>query len=86
MWAIITTGWQVALLAEGVDRNHDFQSYFPEVFQVALLAEGVDRNDLSEVYTLPVIVALLAEGVDRNSSNRIAASIRPSRPPRGGRG
>ncbi len=33
----------VALLAEGVDRNHDyFTSCLP--YPVALLAEGVDRN------------------------------------------
>ena len=35
----------VALLAEGVDRNHSIQT-FPTESRVALLAEGVDRNFL----------------------------------------
>ena len=34
----------VALLAEGVDRNHNLLDALTELFQVALLAEGVDRN------------------------------------------
>ena len=34
----------VALLAEGVDRNHSETEITPEMFDVALLAEGVDRN------------------------------------------
>ena len=34
---------QVALLAEGVDRNHEALVFVPRK-QVALLAEGVDRN------------------------------------------
>ena len=56
----------VALLAEGVDRNHvcEHLYYVPE--RVALLAEGVDRNLEAEGYEGITPVALLAEGVDRN--------------------
>ena len=71
----------VALLAEGVDRN-----YLPSCHHwshcVALLAEGVDRN-LADCYLICTImsVALLAEGVDRNSEiafSRAAAPVSPS--------
>ena len=56
----------VALLAEGVDRNHQKLAPFVPA-EVALLAEGVDRNILTlRKRTQPLIVALLAEGVDRN--------------------
>ena len=34
----------VALLAEGVDRNHEWKERGKSVKTVALLAEGVDRN------------------------------------------
>ena len=37
---------EVALLAEGVDRNC-FPQFFRLLALVALLAEGVDRNQLS---------------------------------------
>ena len=37
----------VALLAEGVDRNHKYLSPFNPAEDVALLAEGVDRNMLT---------------------------------------
>ena len=40
-------GEQVALLAEGVDRNTDGSSEKLDNLIVALLAEGVDRNMLS---------------------------------------
>ena len=44
--ASVSQSW-VALLAEGVDRNH--RAHFAMLFNaVALLAEGVDRN-LSEL-------------------------------------
>ena len=57
---------QVALLAEGVDRN-GYEVNIAKLEQVALLAEGVDRNSFSFLKS-PVCssVALLAEGVDRN--------------------
>ena len=58
--------WIVALLAEGVDRNHQ-ERLQRVLYPVALLAEGVDRN--CRWYLLPqggAGVALLAEGVDRN--------------------
>ena len=35
---------QVALLAEGVDRNNAGADKYNSVLEVALLAEGVDRN------------------------------------------
>ena len=39
----ISTGYLVALLAEGVDRNYIVPTHILDE-QVALLAEGVDRN------------------------------------------
>ena len=56
---------EVALLAEGVDRNHLPGKRMPRP-GVALLAEGVDRNKDRRKFRLLVRVALLAEGVDRN--------------------
>ena len=60
-------GIEVALLAEGVDRNDTETGYMSEAMPVALLAEGVDRN-FALLWLLLVMmpVALLAEGVDRN--------------------
>ncbi len=58
---------QVALLAEGVDRNHDVEIIAIPV-HVALLAEGVDRNESLLIGMVMPDVALLAEGVDRNMS------------------
>ena len=75
----------VALLAEGVDRNH-WKDGVSSMSSVALLAEGVDRNEVFAPLVSVVVVALLAEGVDRN---RAAGRDEPtgySRPPRGGRG
>ena len=58
----------VALLAEGVDRNHPAAGKVINR-RVALLAEGVDRNRLYCWFSRrSSYVALLAEGVDRNSS------------------
>ena len=57
----------VALLAEGVDRNIPVCKAQLDLGPVALLAEGVDRNLCSKHYKKScTIVALLAEGVDRN--------------------
>ena len=57
----------VALLAEGVDRNFCPSSRRWPCCLVALLAEGVDRNfALGGDLLRGVGVALLAEGVDRN--------------------
>ena len=55
----------VALLAEGVDRNHAGRSA-EKLEDVALLAEGVDRNIIGVDAGKALLVALLAEGVDRN--------------------
>ena len=57
---------QVALLAEGVDRN-SLVICHSTVATVALLAEGVDRNASRTCGAIVCIVALLAEGVDRNN-------------------
>ena len=49
-WIEIWYSWrylpcsEVALLAEGVDRNHYHRRRLVGVVEVALLAEGVDRN------------------------------------------
>ena len=75
----------VALLAEGVDRN-DSPIYDKAEKNVALLAEGVDRNRLSGLMIMFLRVALLAEGVDRNSHHATREATTVSRPPRGGRG
>ena len=56
----------VALLAEGVDRNSSWVPLQPRKNRVALLAEGVDRNSSSMPGCAWMVVALLAEGVDRN--------------------
>ena len=57
----------VALLAEGVDRNHQVHVLPRHQAVVALLAEGVDRNHFAPDARPPKRkVALLAEGVDRN--------------------
>ena len=62
----------VALLAEGVDRNHNSPGRMC-VNQVALLAEGVDRNKDCEGELLQdENVALLAEGVDRNQKPKLS--------------
>ena len=59
---------QVALLAEGVDRNKVSFGGNIAVPTVALLAEGVDRNfGVQQGEMLGCKVALLAEGVDRNN-------------------
>ena len=58
---------QVALLAEGVDRN-GYEVNIAKLEQVALLAEGVDRNIEDPAEREELVVALLAEGVDRNWS------------------
>ncbi len=55
----------VALLAEGVDRNNNAMGT-AETKMVALLAEGVDRNLYGFEAVVIFQVALLAEGVDRN--------------------
>ena len=76
----------VALLAEGVDRNPFVESDV-SAYRVALLAEGVDRNLNLDITGLqPVPVALLAEGVDRNHVHAHGHGELFGRPPRGGRG
>ena len=75
----------VALLAEGVDRN--FSGGTGEASaRVALLAEGVDRNVTDHRDEMGKTVALLAEGVDRNTEKCYDGKAFFGRPPRGGRG
>ena len=45
----------VALLAEGVDRNHTFLALSSRRMLVALLAEGVDRNTLNSTNAKAVV-------------------------------
>ena len=79
-------GLQVALLAEGVDRNMNKTTRCMPVYSVALLAEGVDRNNGKKDQYRGTLVALLAEGVDRNWAEPVEYTTPKSRPPRGGRG
>ena len=76
----------VALLAEGVDRNSFAEVEQVMNLQVALLAEGVDRNQQATVEGTASKVALLAEGVDRNWPLAMLSLLWAGRPPRGGRG
>ena len=77
---------RVALLTEGVDRNHFAPDARPPK-RVALLTEGVDRNvELVELPDYTADVALLTEGVDRNSGIMTALDMVWGRPPHGGRG
>ena len=76
----------VALLAEGVDRNIQKNEIGKISVSVALLAEGVDRNS-GQFFQLGFgHVALLAEGVDRNTFSGTQNIRLLCRPPRGGRG
>ena len=75
----------VALLAEGVDRNHTV-CRCRCLRGVALLAEGVDRNTSIHCGFHDFPVALLAEGVDRNTGRQPPILRAARRPPRGGRG
>ena len=78
---------EVALLAEGVDRNGKEARPMATAGDVALLAEGVDRNLLLGISSGRLeIVALLAEGVDRNMMQPLVSMVSAGRPPRGGRG
>ena len=76
----------VALLAEGVDRNTWLLLGLVALYCVALLAEGVDRNTLVTPRACCPLVALLAEGVDRNEPCLHGYMGGAGRPPRGGRG
>ena len=76
----------VALLAEGVDRNH---TYMPDM--IDLMASPSTRRAWIEILGAivgpkPHIVALLAEGVDRNIASVPWINAEKCRPPRGGRG
>ena len=77
----------VALLAEGVDRNHSENLLFIIDEAVALLAEGVDRN----VVGVLILVAQHGSPSSRRAWIEIGLAQSPgppcgSRPPSGGRG
>ena len=65
---------EVALLAEGVDRNQ-WSNVCSSSAAVALLAEGVDRNIEVPRGCCVTVVALLAEGVDRNQIGKINGTL-----------
>ena len=77
---------QVALLAEGVDRNNTVTS--------VAITSGMSPSSRRAWIEIPAVstrygeadVALLAEGVDRNNPGFRQASHAIRRPPRGGRG
>ena len=76
----------VALLAEGVDRNNEYN-----IFEKAFILSPSSRRAWIEIDCIDLDaekarVALLAEGVDRNERYRQSAVASISRPPRGGRG
>ena len=80
------TKLDVALLAEGADRNCS-RIATGDYDAVALLAEDVGRNNKTEAATsVSAPVALLTEGVDRNLEADAVHIVRRCRPPHGGRG
>ena len=77
---------QVALLAEGVDRNYSGRNA-----EVVRQRSPSSRRAWIEIAQkvesfCPMRVALLAEGVDRNNINLTEKEQAARRPPRGGRG
>ena len=78
---------QVALLAEGVDRNIEIPDEIENEIYVALLAEGVDRNYFDEdvIYDEPTSPSSRRAWIEIATA---AAARRwaSRRPPRGGRG
>ena len=81
-----TKGGEVALLAEGVDRNYATTDQ-KSLNKVALLAEGVDRNTL----TPKTIYSKKSSPSSRRAWIEIADPEKrrtsgSGRPPRGGRG
>ena len=78
--------WQVALLAEGVDRN----AVLGLVGLVGATSPSSRRAWIEMycnlVFCIRCLVALLAEGVDRNPVVCRLVRFLAGRPPRGGRG
>ena len=77
---------RVALLTEGVDRNH-----LQAVQMCRQLLSPSSRRAWIEISKLLrcaeyVVVALLTEGVDRNMGEADETPWMPGRPPHGGRG
>ena len=76
----------VALLAEGVDRNIDgFVMSINTVMSPSSRRAWIEMLGWNYI-TAQDWVALLAEGVDRNHTPRMEYLPRIRRPPRGGRG
>ena len=81
-----TTALQVALLAEGVDRNFDCSEAAAQ-FEVALLAEGVDRNYVSEITPEEITPSPSSRRAWIEIKSAVSCkSLTLRRPPRGGRG
>ena len=78
---------QVALLAEGVDRNLSGTWGVTSPDSVALLAEGVDRNNSHGIATVDGNVSPSSRRAWIEILKRFGAShLSACRPPRGGRG
>ena len=80
-------GADVALLAEGVDRNKKSYTDYYNEYAVALLAEGVDRNSICQEF----FETFLRSPSSRRAWIEIPLPLRKCRcvrrrPPRGGRG
>ena len=78
---------QVALLAEGVDRNPVLDQF--AIHSVLSPSSRRAWIEMQEIQTIKrkCEVALLAEGVDRNTVRNVeGVELGAGRPPRGGRG
>ena len=76
----------VALLAEGVDRNHRVvRETLRKKWSPSSRRAWIEISALGTV-DADALVALLAEGVDRNLRKQALIHIQCGRPPRGGRG
>ena len=81
-----TSKYQVALLAEGVDRNTPISNGSPRELRSPSSRRAWIEIGQPEGSAAENEVALLAEGVDRNIKLPEGETLPESRPPRGGRG
>ena len=82
----VVDGRDVALLAEGVDRNHRVvREALRRQYTRSSRGAWIQTSALGTV-DADALVALLAEGVDRNLRKQALIHIQCGRPPRGGRG
>ena len=77
---------EVALLAEGVDRNTCGKNSLPMSFWSPSSRRAWIEIKYDPPTEADADVALLAEGVDRNTKSEGSAKVAGCRPPRGGRG